>query len=355
MLPTVTVDPSAIWIVDAADSQILASDLIKQALKWMQPNATGPLPLYISSRSVAALTEAGAFPAGPRLAAMLTSLGLQGVVSSKDLANSVGRFLANNLWLEDLVQLKDALYQDISITPDPTLAINDNALQLASRDAIGLVSLLCTRVCSRHSVYGFPRQSVACQPTSVSTKLDILHVGDDEQVIEETVEAELHLLGSPRDWSRALSSLQIWKDADEPLEVEVAIWLAASELAKQSGCGLRAFRVGSEFLESIRNNGALGVGPFAEATLSKCAQTVLQASSLRPKPLRTAKNANAPIRVRQRDKAKAWRQHVTKRHEALRLMYWELPNGHIEFASLEVKAESSIDDGQPLPVAIWSP
>ena len=150
-----------------------------------------------------------------------------------------------------------------------------------------------------------------------------------------------------------LSSQQIWNEADCSNDLEVAILLAASALAKQSGCGLKMFRVGSGFLESLRESGAFNTGPFADVTITKCAQTVLLQSNLTPQPFRTNAKANAPTRIRQRDNAKAWRIHVTKNHQALRLMYWELPNGHIEFATLEAKAEESIDEGNALLPRAW--
>jgi hypothetical protein len=51
--------------------------------------------------------------------------------------------------------------------------------------------------------------------------------------------------------------------------------------------------------------------------------------------------------------AKAWRLHVTKSHQALRLMYWSLPNGQIEFATLEEKGNECIDEGEKLQKRKW--
>ncbi|MES0175367.1 hypothetical protein [Mesorhizobium sp. M0006] len=351
MLPAITIDPSTIWIVDASDSEEMASEAITRALQWMRPGAAAPLDLLLSGRSVDALAAAGAFPSEPRLAQILSNLGLESVISAKTLAMSVGRFLASTAWVENETGISDALFHETSIVPDPTSAVLAPGLRAISVDTIGLVSI-CSQRSKRYSVYAFPRQPVVHREMNVTTMVDILEFVENDTVTEFAIETDLQVIRSPDGWLHGLSGIQVWRDADCAADVEVAIWLAALELDKVAGGGLREFRVGTAFLQSLQECGASGDGPHAEAALTKCAQTVLIASSLRPKPFWTS-TARTSIRERKRDKAKAWRQHVTKSQEALRLMYWESPNGQLEFATLEAKVEETIAEGDVLGPRAW--
>jgi hypothetical protein len=45
------------------------------------------------------------------------------------------------------------------------------------------------------------------------------------------------------------------------------------------------------------------------------------------------------------DKAEAFRVHLSKDHEAFRLMYWARPDGSTEFANIGVKQELLICQG----------
>lgn len=351
MLPTVTLDPSTIWIIDSSDTEEVASGAITSALEWMRPHAAGPLSLFFSSRSVDALAQAGAFPSEPRFAEVLTSLGLANVISPKTLAASVSRFLASNPWIEEQVDLRDVLFHATTIAPDPTLAIPAQGLRTASVETLGLLGI-CARENGRHSVYAFSRLNDEHARIRVTTTVDILEIAENDARTEEAIDVEIDVISSPGAWSRALSSKQIWRDADCPADLEVAIWLAASELEKISGGGMREFRVGSAFFGTLQACGADGDGAYAESVLMKCAQTVLFRSNLRPAPFWTS-TARVSVRERKRDRAKAWRQHVTKSHQALRLMYWEAPNGLVEFATLESKVEESIADGDALEPRGW--
>jgi hypothetical protein len=352
MLPPIMVDPSTIWLIDSNDTPENAETAISSAMEWMKPNVSGPLQLYLSRRGVEALAEANAFPAEPRLSDALKAVGLDGVLSAKTLAASVSRFLSSNSWIEEKVGISDVLLQATKISPDPTFAIANPQLRILSVEAFGLAAL-CANENDSHLLYAFPRQSGSHRDVRVEAGFDIIDLGENNIRTEETVDRQIMVLRDPSAWRAALSPEDIWRGADGPEELEVAISLAATALGVMTKCGLKEFRVGTSFLECLRSNGAAGSGAYALSVLQKCAQTVLIQSSLQPKPFYTSSDANATVRERKRDKAKAWRLHVTKSHQALRLMYWALPCGQIEFATLEEKSEESIHDGEYLPQRKW--
>lgn len=352
MFPTITIDPSALWLIDHSDTLEGAENALVRALEWMKPNSAGPLSVYLSSRSVEAMANANVFPAEPRLTAVLQSVGLEGVVSAKTLAMNLGRFLANSNWIENEIGLKDVIFNSIQISPDPTGSIVRPDLKAMSAQSFGLAAL-CSKENARHSLYGFPRQMDSHQETLLNISTDISDFGEEQLRNSETISRNIKVLGLPCDWPSILSGHEIWQRADGPEELELAIWLHASELEKKIGCGLKPFRVGTQFFECLAKNGAAGEGPFSFLVLQKCSQTVLNHSSLEPKPFYTSTAENASVRQRKRDLARAWRLHVTKSHQALRLMYWEQPSGQIEFATLEEKVSERIDDGEVLPERNW--
>lgn len=352
MLPMVLVDPSVVWMIDSMDEVGVAKDAIASALEWMSPNAGGALDILLSRRGIEALTNAGAFPAEPRLNEVLASLGLEQVINAKTLAGTVSRFLSCNRWIEDVVGLCDVLYENTDIEPDVSLCITNPELRMLSIDSIGLVAVFVQEV-NQQFRYGFPRQNEKHQLIQAATHISILElIGGDQN--DKSVKIKLDVLGSPCAWSSGLSSLQIWREAGCSNDLEVAIWLKAKELALQSNCELRSFRVGTQFLETLVSCEAVGEGSYAETTLVKCAQLLLLQSNLRPRPFRSSADANASVRLRLRDKAKAWRLHVTSSHQALRLMYWELPTGEIEFATMGPKVDAFIHDGEPMQPRAWS-
>lgn len=59
------------------------------------------------------------------------------------------------------------------------------------------------------------------------------------------------------------------------------------------------------------------------------------------------KNRAVAFRVprRKRDGAIPFRTHITKRHEALRLMFWQATNGVVELANIGGKSEQLIFEG----------
>lgn len=352
MLPDILLDPSILWLVESDDTAETASDAIVGAMEWMKPKATGPLHLMVSSRSVDALATANAFPAEPRLAEMLKSIGLEGVISPKNLATSVARFLSSNNWIEHRLGLRDILFQSVTITPDPTSAISDATLRAGSTEAMGLASV-CAHGNPLNSLYAFSRQDDPKKEVRVQTAIDIVEFGADDVRTEQNTDNQISILRHPSAWSTALSPDEIWRLAETEEEIEVAIFLTAKSLAEQASCGIREFRVGTNFLDCLASNGASADGPYASLVLQKCAQTVLEQSSLQPNPFLTSASSTSPQRERTRDGAKAWRLHVTKSHQALRLMYWVLPCGQIEFATLEEKSEESIHEGEAICQRNW--
>jgi hypothetical protein len=99
---------------------------------------------------------------------------------------------------------------------------------------------------------------------------------------------------------------------------------------------------------SLRKRLAWQDGAFSSVVLEKRAQVIASSGNLKVKDLRTSKSKAAPTKKRDRDGATAKRVHVTGSGPGLRLMFWELPNGEVEFSTLRNKFDVEIDDGCPV-------
>lgn len=185
--------------------------------------------------------------------------------------------------------------------------------------------------------------------------MEIIEDDRGEYLEEMTLDAVVTIVKSPSDYLNALSRSDIWKAASTSSELEVAIALEAKSLAEVTeSAAISIFRVGSEFLASLHSSQAIGQGAFADTALSKCAHIVTNSGLVNAQPFRTAAAANAGPRIRQRDGATAMRAHITGGHQALRLMYWLLPGGAVEFSCVRSKFDLQIDEGDLLGECGWS-
>jgi hypothetical protein len=140
------------------------------------------------------------------------------------------------------------------------------------------------------------------------------------------------------------ASERLWVNADNTEELHFALTIGALVLLKEAGMSpeldkLRRFRLGAGFRESLVTCQCLGSARFASTTRTLCAQIISEMCNREIKPF-----GKPDQEIREFDAAKAWRVHITKSSEALRMMYWETAE-YIEFANVGVKKELLIDRG----------
>jgi hypothetical protein len=134
----------------------------------------------------------------------------------------------------------------------------------------------------------------------------------------------------------------LWNMASSGVILHLAIAAKAVEIESSAGTATKLaavprFSIGSEFWHSARINNAGSNGTHAGTVLDTCARLIIGAPKSKISEFRGSPRA--------RDGAIAYRTHITKRHEALRLMFWKTPNDVIELANIGVKAEELILEG----------
>jgi hypothetical protein len=351
MTCSIVIDPSALWLLDGTEAgEEEASSYINAATAWMSGPVRAGFTVLVSDRAVQRLADAGVFPAERHIKAVLETAGLASVLSAKQLAASISKFLSTAPRVEDEWEISDVLTDTEVIDPDFFRTIGDTELKGIS---ILNLCLYCAHLAAgfgsnRRMLYAHPRLEQGAQTANVTFTL--LDADCHELVVpmpHSAVEAA-HAAKLPANIDELMDAAQVWTSATCEADLHFAISLAARGIVRQTG-GLppRTFRIGSSFLTSLQRHGGVGGGEFAKTTLSKCAQVVARSDNLEVRDFRDGAASTSPTRCRARDGARARRVHVTDSHEALRLMFWELDNSNIEFANIGTKFELLIEVGIP--------
>ncbi|OIQ69468.1 hypothetical protein GALL_489310 [mine drainage metagenome] len=199
----------------------------------------------------------------------------------------------------------------------------------------------CLRPPWWRSVIGITTAFPCDQTVEIRAEVSFLERQGKIEQCNEKVEAEVRVVGWPSDYLGSLDAGVVWEHADDAVQLHLAICL---ETANVHGIslnelplkGVPPFCIGSEFLPSLRSHGALSKGTLANVVRVKCSQVLFSKGQAKPKSFKETRSG---------DEAEAFRVHLSKDHEAFRLMYWARPDGSTEFANIGVKQELSICKG----------
>ena len=154
-----------------------------------------------------------------------------------------------------------------------------------------------------------------------------------------------------RTFPNSLQAEDVWNSARDGTDVHFSILLKMKEIVAASGSPrslelMPGFIVGSEFIDSLHENQSGPNSRHGSNVLDCCARVLLGTpkNSL-DKFTKGPRSVNREQRVRKRDGALAFRTHVTKGHEALRLMMWRHPLGVFEFANVSVHNDFTLCEG----------
>jgi hypothetical protein len=155
----------------------------------------------------------------------------------------------------------------------------------------------------------------------------------------------------PENVSDSHQTEDVWNSAGDGTDVHFSILLKMKEIVAASGSprsleSMPEFIVGSEFIDSLHENQSGPNSHPGSNVLDCCARVLLGTpkNSL-DKFTKGPRSVNREQRVRKRDGALAFRTHVTKGHEALRLVMWRHPLGVFEFANVSVHNDFTLCEG----------
>jgi hypothetical protein len=305
------------------------------------------------------LQQLGTYPIRDRLRDLLKEHGLHTEYSAGDICVAINGLIQEGKRVADVLPVWEADCESFASSPDLCSRYQDPELQQLLRSLLSALASSCHCDPAEVELGRLALGCIASEEAMVTVRTMVREVlpGEGKGVIRglpRLIEENVHLWRGLEELADSFDPRHIWKAADHPKLIRLAIQLAARKMLRESGrlCSLDQvpeFRIGTGFWDSLVATQADRDRTFASDVLDACTRVVAgqakKGAALQP--FKVEAKSKSPQRLRSEDKAKAWRMHVTLRHEALRLMVWERMDGVFEFANIGNKWEERIEEGDP--------
>jgi hypothetical protein len=342
---SVAIDSALVAVPGLAANEQEAEIIVQRIIYWSRAVRGRAAVQFVQLSNVSEiLAQANCFPSGPNIRALLQLFNLNHVYSSEDVRQSVNAILqfahhAAEIWGVEV--LRNSNCQEI---PDLTAhyivpTLYEAAIKL-------LTSAACAKIRQRNN-----ETYLACGVPSLNEDVHLRCQIDDISIaspwdgvsIPFSVATSIGVIGDIEDLALRVGSGALWNMADGPIQAHFAIATRIAETRRESGLPAKlhtvpSFVLSSEFWPSVLSNNGGPNGTHASVVVDACARLVSGQPKNRITPFGGQKRA--------RDGALAFRTHVTKRHEALRLMFWKCSGNVIELANIGPKNELTIQEGR---------
>jgi hypothetical protein len=336
-----------------------AESIIERVIDWarcLQPDSTVRLTQLSDTADI--LATLNCFPSHPNIEALLCMYKLEHVYSVDLVRKAINGLLDRARPLVDVLGCEAEAHSNCSTDP-VLLGTYDDALKSSAErmlaSIVGAAVLLrkdAGTICfaalgiptSEHLSLQFRCEIGKMKPSPVLMQC-YFPIGAFGQIaLAWSYEALLTRL-SPAD---------VWEHASDGTGIHLAITLEALSILRSTNpaIGLNAvskFAVGGDFFDSLERNNAGPNGRFADAVREACARLILGLPKYEVTDFlisRSGKKGKMRPLIRQ-DGAAGRRTHISKRHEALRLMVWECQARFIELANIGPKNELRMDSRVP--------
>lgn len=330
----VHIDTSALAMPGPAVTDKVGYERILKRLIWIVGGSSSAFTFTKSDTAASDLLEAGHFPLRADISEWIDLCEIEAEFDAKTITSLYRSILERTHSIVDVCRVECRSEGQVSLVPK----LNDDALEVGlralSRNAFSTASYI---LCFGEGYYlglcsGIPdavgNYSFSCDQVELTSK-------DSGQ---STVSLDSNIL-CVEGWKDFLTAdaFAIWKRAKSDSLLHLALFIKAMQVRKDAGVGLDVgeFFIGSEFFESLRANAASRDQPRSSVVFETCAKLLAG----------YPKYAESEFdKTRSSDGAEAYRTHITKHHDGLRLMYWK--NGDvIEFANIGPKHELEIREG----------
>jgi len=341
MRPTIAIDASLLAIPNSADTAAAVEDILAAINDWAAASEDQNCCRFVvCSNVIEVLQTANCFPATQNIAALLDLYNLSHVFSPKDINSRIFSLINRS---ERVVDAFGTEVLDCQEFDSPDIVVADTHCAIVESTACLLASILKSlEPAMSRAVLGYRTSAYSVQVSTQISKVEVADVGEHDISPPEAIVGPIPVVTKPQEYLMSLDPSLIWRHANDPTQVHMAISL---EIAAEMGIHIeelplsvqnRTFRIGTEFCNSLARNDAVGEKRYAEVVRKKCAQYVVGKIDL---------DTGISEERRSRDGAKSVRVHITKHREALRLMSWECASGQLEFANIGPKSELKIEEG----------
>lgn len=344
MTLSVAIDAALLAVPSLANDEQEAESIIQKIIYWSRTLRKARAIRFLQlSDTTEILAHANCFPSGPNIKALLELFNLNHVYSTEDIRQSVNLILQGVSSAIDVWDVEVSGLSACKANPDLEQKYSDPNLYESLMRLVG--SAVCAKIPSinncTHIVLG--TDSMA-DKLSFRAQIDGITTAQLWQGVycPFSVVGAIPISSSIDEMIAAIGSRGLWNMANSSALFHLAIAAKVVEILTSAGtptklAAVPVFSIGSAFWHSTAVTNSGPNGTHAGTVLDTCARLIAGA------PKNEVAEFHVPPRFR--DGAIAYRTHITKRHEALRLMFWKTSNGVIEFANVGVKAEELIVEG----------
>lgn len=341
MRPVIALDLSLLAVPSSAKTSAEAEEILARLNIWARAAEVQNCVLFaISSDAIGSLQAANCFPGEHNIRALLEMFELEHVFSPKDI----------NARLFSLVQRAERLVDVLGIevlTTENANAVNVDISGSPDCAITAAMHCLLASICFARrpemvrAILGFPVVSLSVSFSGDVSRIERLDDGTIDINPSEHIRCDVRIVHTPAEFLASLNPTELWREADDEIQLHMAISLEAERLSRAGSETLPSdrcstFCIGADFVVSLRGNLAFGDGAFSGVVRQRCAQIILGSGGAEVREFGTKRAA---------DGAESYRVHIGKRHEALRLMIWKRSDGTIEFANIGPKKQKHINEG----------
>lgn len=296
------------------------------------------LPPKVEDDIESRLIESGDYPCDKLFNSNISSLD-DCIYSGRDVARLVGNIISmassvNDLLPEHVCEWSSLnIDQVIGFSPERGRQFNDLLSLIA-------ISKACT---NKRTAVIHPNDEFSSWSARISGTVDSMYPELLDGLPRVIVE-DISVYPVYSDYMSSLNPDEIFESARNDYGVKLAIYVGAMQLLERSGRSRAdiqwgSFSLGAQFVQSLIDHQCY----FGQRFHSVCFECICHVVSLIEKnevnPFYTSDKSDVQ---RSKGGLLAWRTHITKRHEALRLMFWKGQDGHIELANVGNKYELEI-------------
>jgi hypothetical protein len=349
MTPSLALDPALLAIAAITKNEAQVAAAIGAIASIAQELRAGcECRIHILADSCTLLADAGLFPAPMAISKMLADFGLSHVYTAEDIRRAVNDVLSRTRHLETLSEI-DFMIPTSFIAAPEIRGTREGPL----REGLELTLLhvaFAARVCHPKLVQILIADMLISREIKITADLENIDPALKPDGTTNLVgfESLVWTAASVEQFLQDLVPEIVWQNAEDASEFSLAIKIGAHQTRRLAGCpspksNCETFTVGPHFVESLGRCEATGNGRHASSTLAACARIVARMPKEQINALvRKTGAGKKKEQVTRPDNALAWRTHLSKRHEAMRLMFWKKADGTIEFSSIGPKSDLEI-------------
>lgn len=349
-------DPALLAIPNHASTQAEAEQIVHRIRYWARSCFFSTIfQGVILGDTLNILAEENFFPTTPNIVDLLSAWDLRHVYSTEDIRRSINFILERSSILEDVfgVEVTDASVCE-SI-PNLSASVREPSLFDSSVRFLGTLSLALAvsgdKLNASVVVPGFAN-TIGQVCLKVTANEGVALEYDEQFTFPLSICATLIFADTVDDIGNNLGAKALWDVSKNSEQLHFALMVEAVNLLRIKGLpdhpdDIRKFSIGSDFFQSASRYDATGLsGTNCDLLREACARIVINDPKYEVSELKRRNNVGKLVPIARRgDGATAHRTHLQKSHAALRLMFWRLKDGSIEFANIGPKSELEILDG----------